>query len=126
MRVNPWPEAEFLNIPRKTCGLCICSGRNVLFRALHGALRAALIAGMNKNRFRTLDLFPFDSTCPTRQRLAQAFIRLQNIEFTRNQRQNPVFAKSDEERIIWRELLDLELQELDEQIERLSEVEEVE
>ena len=34
----------------------------------------------------------------------------------RNHRQDPLFEKSTEERIIWRELLELELQHLDEQI----------
>ena len=57
--------------------------------------------------------------CPTRQRLAQAFCRLQNIELVRNYRQDPLFEKCAEERIIWRELLELELQHVDEQIERI-------
>jgi len=57
--------------------------------------------------------------CPTRERLAQAFSRLQNIQLVRNHRQDPWFGKSAEERILWRELLDLELQDVDEQIDRI-------
>jgi len=56
---------------------------------------------------------------PTRRRLARAFTRLQNIQLVRAHRQDPLFGKSTEERIIWRELLDLELQDVDEQIERI-------
>jgi hypothetical protein len=59
--------------------------------------------------------------CPTRERLAQAFSRLQNIQLVRNHRQDPWFGKSAEERILWRELLDLELQDVDEQIDRILE-----
>ena len=58
--------------------------------------------------------------CPTARRLAQAFSRLQNIELARNIRQDPNFFRSVEERVIWRELLELELQEIDEQIKRTS------
>ena len=59
-------------------------------------------------------------SCPTRQRLTQAFSRLQNIQLVRNHRRDPLFEKWAEERIIWRELLELELQDVDEQIERRS------
>lgn len=58
--------------------------------------------------------------CPTRQRLTQAFSRLQDIQLVRNHRQDPFFGKSAEERVIWRELLDLELQDVDEHLERIS------
>ena len=58
--------------------------------------------------------------CPTRQRLTQAFSRLQNIQLARSHRQDSLFKKWAEERIIWRELLELELQDVDEQIERIS------
>ncbi len=54
------------------------------------------------------------------ERLKRAFNRLQGIQLVRNHRQDRFFGKSAEERIIWRELLDLELQDVDEQIERLS------
>ena len=57
--------------------------------------------------------------CPTRQRLAQAFSSLENIELVRNRRSDRYFGRSAEERIIWRELLELELQYVDEQIERI-------
>lgn len=52
------------------------------------------------------------------ERLRKAFSQLQNIQLVRNHRQNPRYGKATEERIIWRELLDLELQEIDAQIER--------
>ncbi len=61
------------------------------------------------------------ASCPTRQRLVRAFSRLQDIQLVRNHRQDPLFGKAAEERIIWRELLEFELQDVDEQIERLSE-----
>lgn len=58
--------------------------------------------------------------CATAVRLNRAFSRLQDIQLVRNHRQDPFFGKSAEERFIWRELLDLELQDVDEQIERIS------
>jgi hypothetical protein len=60
------------------------------------------------------------ASCPTRQRLVQGFSRLQDIQLVRNHRQDPYFGKTIEERIVWRELLELELQDVDEQIERVS------
>lgn len=56
----------------------------------------------------------------TAERLNRAFARWQDIQLVRNHRQDPFFGKSAEERFIWRELLDLELQDVDEQIERIS------
>ena len=56
----------------------------------------------------------------TQERLERAFSRLRGIQLVRNHRQDRFFGKSAEERIILRELLDLELQDVDEQIERLS------
>ena len=53
--------------------------------------------------------------CATAVRLNRAFSRLQDIQLVRNHRQDPFFGKSAEERFIWRELLDLELQDVDEQ-----------
>jgi hypothetical protein len=75
-----------------------------------------------KNQICTLNLWAGDVlavralNCPTRHRLAQAFSRLQSIQLVRNHVQDPLFGKSTEDRIIWRELLDLELQDVDEQI----------
>lgn len=56
----------------------------------------------------------------TAERLNRAFNRLQDIQLVRNHRKDPFFGKSAEDRFIWRELLDLELQDVDEQIERIS------
>jgi len=77
-----------------------------------------------KNQLCTLDLSAGGvpciepPVCPTRKRLARAFARLQRIRMVRNHRQDPLFEKSAEERIIWRELLELELQLVDDQIGR--------
>ena len=60
------------------------------------------------------------ASCSTRQRLVQGFSRLQDIQLVRNHRQDPHFGKVLEERIIWRELLELEVQDVDELIERVS------
>ena len=80
-----------------------------------------------KSQIRTLNLSADEplpnvrvSSCPTRQRLMRGFSRLQDIQLVRNHRQDPLFGKSAEERIVWRELLELELQDVDEQIERVS------
>jgi hypothetical protein len=54
--------------------------------------------------------------CPTRQRLAQAFMRLRKIDLLREECGDGRLAKPVEERIVWRELLDLELQDIDERI----------
>ena len=56
------------------------------------------------------------------ERLAKAAACLECFDEERAACGHPNLGKSMEERIIWRELLDLELQEFDEQIERLSEV----
>jgi len=58
----------------------------------------------------------------TSERLIRAFTAVQDIALLRNYRQDPLFAKSVEARIVWREILDLELQDIDEQIERISAV----
>ena len=58
--------------------------------------------------------------CPTRQRLAQAFSCLQRIQMVRNHRQDPRLGRPEEDRIIWRELLELELQEVDERIAQIT------
>ena len=56
----------------------------------------------------------------TQERLERAFSRLQGIQLVPNHRQDRSFGKSAEGRIVWRELLDLELQDVDEHIERIS------
>lgn len=58
--------------------------------------------------------------CSTYRRLALAFSRLEDLQLIRSRAGDPLFGKSSEERIIWRELLELELQEVDEQIERIT------
>jgi hypothetical protein len=78
-----------------------------------------------KNRIRSLNIWAGKvpgvqaSNCPTRQRLAEAFSGLQNIQLVRNHRQDPLFGRYVEDRMIWRELLDLELQDVDEQMQRI-------
>lgn len=57
---------------------------------------------------------------PTRTRLIQGFVRLQNIQFLRVQYGEAGFAMASEDQIVWRELLDLELQDIDEQMARIS------
>ena len=49
----------------------------------------------------------------------RAFSRLQQIQLVRNDRQDPRFGRPAEDRIIWRELLELELQDVDEQVEQM-------
>jgi hypothetical protein len=55
------------------------------------------------------------------ERLANEFAWLESLDHVRSQRQDPSFAKLVEQRIVGRELIDLELQEVDEQIERICE-----
>ena len=78
-----------------------------------------------KNQICTLNLWVGNTRVRARnsatdERLNRGFSRLQDIQLVRNHRQDPLFGKSIEERIVWRELLELELQEVDEQIERIS------
>ena len=56
------------------------------------------------------------------ERLAKAMAYLERLDAERISHGDPNLGRSIEERIIWRELLDLELQAFDEEIERLSEV----
>lgn len=56
------------------------------------------------------------------ERLAEAAACLEALDCDRSSCGDPILAKALERRIVWRELLDLELQDIDEQIERLSEV----
>jgi hypothetical protein len=58
--------------------------------------------------------------CPTRERLSQAFSRLENIQLIRDYLHDPLFEQFAETRIIWGELLELELQAENEQIERIA------
>ena len=53
---------------------------------------------------------------PIAKRLADEFALLQELEFKRNLRADPHYGRATEDRIIWRELFDLELQEVDERI----------
>jgi hypothetical protein len=62
----------------------------------------------------------FPTSCPTRRRLARAFSVLENIVWTRRRYQDPLFGKAAEERIVWRELLELELQSIDEHLDKIS------
>jgi hypothetical protein len=55
------------------------------------------------------------------ERLAKAVAYLELLDVERISHGEPNLGKSIEERIIWRELLDLELQEFEEEIERLAE-----
>lgn len=56
---------------------------------------------------------------PVRDRLAEAADRLERLENERIRRRDFRYDKRVEERIIWNELLDLELQDVDEQIKRI-------
>lgn len=60
------------------------------------------------------------AVCPTRKRLAEGFAYLGRLEWERAQGLNPIIGRFVEQRIIWRELLELEIQATDEQIERIS------
>ena len=81
-----------------------------------------------KNRICTLNLSDWRSAvpewtsavCRTQKRLAEAFARLEKLEGQRAQGDYPIFGAFMEERIIWRELLELELQHIDELMERIS------
>ena len=53
-------------------------------------------------------------------RLGDAFAELKDLDFERSFRGDPMFGKAMEERIIWRELFDLEMQELHEHMSRRS------
>ena len=62
---------------------------------------------------------PTATPSPIQRRLAQAFALIEQIQEQRLQEQDPLAGRFIEERLIWRELLDLELQDIDEQIERI-------
>lgn len=54
---------------------------------------------------------------PIQRRLAEAFVFVEHLQQQRLQGQDAMLGRFIEERLIWRELLDLELQDIDEQIE---------
>ena len=56
---------------------------------------------------------------PVHQRLEDGKQRLEEIEAKRQNRRDSESDRADEERIVWGELLDLELQDIDEQIRRI-------
>ncbi len=56
-----------------------------------------------------------------RRRLAESFVRLQDIDLARMEGGDPQYAQPLENRIVWRELIELELQEIDEQIAKIAE-----
>jgi len=58
-------------------------------------------------------------TVSIHERLAEARTRLDRLDRERSCSGNPLLGKAVELRIVWRELLDLELQDIDEQIERI-------
>jgi len=53
------------------------------------------------------------------ERLAESRDRLERLDRERSRTGNRLLGKAVEQRIIWLELLDLELQDIDEQIERV-------
>jgi hypothetical protein len=57
---------------------------------------------------------------PSCQRLADAAATLELLDVERKRRRDSHYEKRVEDRIIWNELLDLELQDIDEQISRIS------
>ena len=57
---------------------------------------------------------------PIRRRLEEAVSRLERIDTVRLLKSDPRFGKSEENQIIWGELIEMELQEIDEQVSRIS------
>jgi hypothetical protein len=53
------------------------------------------------------------------QRLAKEKVLLEDLDRERAHRRNSAFGKAAEERIVWGELLDLEIQDIDERLERI-------
>jgi len=60
------------------------------------------------------------STCSTRLRLLQAFSELRALEILGKYSGNPAAVKAAKDRIVWRELLDLELQDVDDRMNGIS------
>ena len=73
-----------------------------------------------KSRACTLNVGAIDMAaapaCPSRERLAKSFARLQNIQRLRDLLGDPLFEKVSEGQLVWRELLELELQAVDDKI----------
>ena len=59
------------------------------------------------------------SASTTWQRLAEEKACLEHLDAERAYRGDSGFGKATEDRIVWRELLDLELQDIDEQVTRI-------
>lgn len=59
------------------------------------------------------------SASTTWQRLAEEKACLEHLDAERAYRGDSGFGKATEDRIVWRELLDLELQDIDEQVRRI-------
>jgi hypothetical protein len=57
---------------------------------------------------------------PVRKRLAKGKAALEHLEAERERRGDPRFGQTTEDRIVWNELIELELQEIDEQVSRIS------
>jgi hypothetical protein len=57
---------------------------------------------------------------PVRKRLAKGKAALEHLEAERDRRGDPRFGQTTEDRIVWNELIELELQEIDEQVSRIS------
>ncbi len=56
---------------------------------------------------------------PLRQRLTEEVARLELLDADRERRNDSRFGKSTEDRIVWGELIELELQDIDEQVNRI-------
>jgi hypothetical protein len=56
----------------------------------------------------------------TRERLSERVVCLQLLDAERERRGDLRFGKTTEDRIIWSELIELELQDIDEQVRRIS------
>lgn len=57
--------------------------------------------------------------CSIHERLARSMSQLHTIQLVRDQWQDSIFGTSIEDCIVWRELVELELHEIDEQVERI-------
>jgi hypothetical protein len=69
-------------------------------------------------RTRTTTEQPSPEGSPIRRRLAEQKARLDSLAAQRERRGDSGFGMSTEERIVWAELLELELQDIDEQVSR--------
>lgn len=54
-----------------------------------------------------------------RRRLAEGVAALERLEAEREDRNDPGFGRAIEDRIVWRQLIELELQDIDEQLDRI-------